>query len=226
MLLRPAPRGKSFAPMNEDQCITVCVVEDDPTIREILGQVLEAETDIRSAGSFATGEAALRVMPGANPAVVIMDISLPGISGIECVAQLSAKLPRTLFLMYTMHDDDSRVFDALKAGAHGYILKNTPLDDVLRAVRDLVRGGAPMSASVARRVIGHFHAPARREAPLEGLTIRENEVLNLLSEGLLYKEIAQRMSISPNTVGQYVYGIYRKLHVQNRMEAVNKYLGR
>jgi len=214
--------------MEKEQAISVCVVEDEPSIRQILEQVLAAEPGICFSGAFATGESALNFLPALLPQVVIMDISLPGISGIDCVKALRTTLPDTLFLMYTMHDDDGRVFEALQSGAHGYILKNTALDGVLQAVRDLVNGGAPMSASVARRVIGHFHAPAQepQPKPMEGLTPRENEVIALLAQGLLYKEIADRLGLSPNTVGQYVFGIYRKLHVQNRMEAVNKYLGR
>ncbi len=212
--------------MNTVTTLQVCVVEDEPSIREILGQLLDAEPYMQLTGTFATGEAAMEALPGLAPQVVIMDISLPGLSGIDCVKQLAAQLSDTLFLMYTMHDDDGRVFEALKAGAHGYILKNTPLDDVLRAVRDLANGGAPMSASVARRIIGHFRAPTPAEGVLQVLTPREQSVLELLAKGLLYKEIADRLGLSSNTVSQYVYCIYRKLHVQNRMEAVNKYLGR
>ncbi|MBX2980363.1 MAG: response regulator transcription factor [Flavobacteriales bacterium] len=212
--------------MNDQAPIAVCVVEDEPAIREVLEKVMETEVDILFSGAFSTGEAALKFMPALNPRVVIMDISLPGISGIECVKELRQTMPGTLFLMFTMHDDDGRVFEALKSGAHGYLLKNTPIDELLRAVRELVNGGSPMSASVARKVIAQFHRMDEAPKTMEVLTIRENEVLKLLSEGLLYKEIASRMGISANTVGQYVYGIYRKLHVNNRMEAVNKYLGR
>lgn len=213
--------------MNTVTTLQVCVVEDEPSIREILGQLLDAEPYMQLTGTFATGEAAMEALPGLAPQVVIMDISLPGLSGIDCVKQLAAQLSDTLFLMYTMHDDDHRVFEALKVGAHGYILKGTSGEHIIKAIHELVAGGAPMSTSVARRVIQQLRDPAGT-APnrLEQLTSREREVLELLAEGLLYKEIGERLSLSVNTVGQHVHHIYGKLHVQNRTEALNKFLGR
>ena len=165
-------------------------------------------------------------LPSSAPQVVIMDIGLPGASGIDCLRALAPVMPNTQFLMYTMYEDDQRVFDALKAGAHGYILKNGDPARIVAAIHEVSRSGAPMSATVARRVVAHFHSAGRSDQALNGLTAREVEVLQLLSEGLLYKEIAERLDLSTNTIGQHVHRIYGKLHVQNRTEAVNLYYGR
>jgi DNA-binding NarL/FixJ family response regulator len=174
-----------------------------------------------------SAEAALEELPGLAPQVAIMDIGLPGMNGIELVRQLAPRMPGTQFLMYTVHDSDQRVFEALKAGANGYLLKNASTDRIRKAVRELLQGGAPMSTAVARRVIDHFRPiQERNEQHEEPLTQREYEVLSLLAEGLIYKELAERMGITQGTVGQHVHSIYRKLHVQNRTEAVNRYFGR
>lgn len=207
--------------------VRICLVEDEPTIRETLTQLFLEEGSLELLRSFATGEAAMQHLEHLAPQVVIMDISLPGRSGIECVRELAPLMPDTRFLMYTMHDDDHRVFDALKAGAEGYILKSSSSQQIINAVHELMANGAPMSSSVARRVIGHFRArPVERDPGLAELSEREINVLDLLAEGLLYKEIGERLGISTNTVGQHVHRIYGKLHVQNRTEALNKYLGR
>ncbi len=214
--------------MGMDRPISVCLVEDDRLVRETLAELLSTDLRLHLIGTFASAESASTHLPADGVDVIIMDISLPARNGIELVQELVPRMPDTRFLMYTMHDDDQRVFVALQAGAHGYILKSASSAEVADAVVDLMNGGAPVSASVARRVIAHFHRrpAAEGQRHMEGLTGRENEVLGLLAQGLLYKEIAHRLGISTNTVGQYVHGIYRKLHVQNRMEAVNKYLGR
>jgi DNA-binding NarL/FixJ family response regulator len=154
-------------------------------------------------------------------------VNLPGASGIEGVAALRDRMPGTQFLMYTMHDDDHRVFEALRAGANGYLLKSAGPDELLQAVQEVIRGGAPMSAHVARRVVAHFQGKERTTTSgMAELSSRENDVLVLLAQGLLYKEIAQRLGISPGTVKQHIHRIYEKLHVQNRTEAVNRYFGR
>lgn len=161
------------------------------------------------------------------PDVIIMDINLPGASGIDCVRQLSQRCTGTQYLMYTVHDDDHRVFEALKAGANGYILKSSTPDQILEAVRELAQGGSPMSAHVARRVVQHFR-PLQDRSSLSDVSLSEREhgVLELLAQGLLYKEIAERSGISVGTVKQHIHRIYDKLHVQNRTEAVNRFFGR
>ncbi len=213
--------------MHSVEPVTVCLVEDEPAIREAIANLFQEDGTLQLLGSFPTAEAATIKLPALAPRVVISDISLPGHSGIDLVQQLALIMPGCLFLMYTMHDDDHRVFEALKVGAHGYILKGTSGEHIIKAIHELVAGGAPMSTSVARRVIQQLRDPAGT-APnrLEQLTSREREVLELLAEGLLYKEIGERLSLSVNTVGQHVHHIYGKLHVQNRTEALNKFLGR
>ncbi|MCW5898301.1 MAG: response regulator transcription factor [Flavobacteriales bacterium] len=207
--------------------IAVGLVEDDPILREALAGLLGDEAGLRLLTVCQDGEQALQHLPMAPPDVVIMDIGLPGINGIECVRTLAPMLPHTQFLMYTTHDDDLRVFDALKAGANGYILKSSTPDEIIAAVRELLTGGAPMSTAVARRVVEHLR-PGDAIDRMAGtqLTEREREVLENLAQGLLYKEIAHRLGISENTVRQHIHKIYEKLHVGNRTEAVNRYFGR
>ena len=211
--------------MGKQELTTVSIVEDDAVIRESLHSLFIHAPDMEVLTVHATGEDALLGLMGSAPDVVIMDINLPGQSGIECVRQLSQARNGTQFLMYTVHDDDHRVFEALKAGADGYILKESTPDQIIDAVRELKAGGAPMSAPVARRVVSHMR---KNEAgqEREELSPRENEVLTLLAQGLLYKEIADRTGITTGTVKQHIHRIYSKLHVQNRTEAVNRYFGR
>lgn len=207
--------------------IRICVVEDEPTIRAMLAELFGDDPDLQLVRSFATAEAATNELEALAPRVVLADISLPGASGIDLVRDLATDMPDVLFLMYTMHDDDRRVFEALRAGAHGYLLKSSRPDEIIAAVKELAAGGSPMSTAVARRVIAHFHPAQQPVVPeIPELTDRENAVLKLLAEGLLYKEIGDKLGISSNTVGQHVHRIYGKLHVGNRTEAVNKYFGR
>jgi len=207
--------------------VQVAVVEDDRFLRESLDLVLRADAAFAVAGLYANAETAVEHLPHERPDVVIMDIGLPGMSGIEAVHRLAARMPGTRFLMYTTHDDDDRVFEALRAGADGYLLKNSSPDEIVAALHELVAGGAPMSTAVARRVVRHFRpAPATTGTAIEVLTDREQEVLEQLAQGLLYKEIAQKLGISEHTVRQHIHKIYGKLHVQNRTEAVNRFFGR
>jgi len=217
----------TFAAMVAQGMIRVSVVEDDAVIRESLGSIIELDPRLVLAGSHPNGEEALRGVPPDRAHVVLMDISMPVMDGIACVAQLAGQCPGTQFLMYTMHDDDHRVFEALKAGANGYILKSSTPDQIIEAIVELHAGGAPMSTAVARRVVGHFRAQQERSRPADhGLTEREHTVLELLAQGLLYKEIAERMGVSTGTVKQHIHRMYAKLHVGNRTEAVNRYFGR
>lgn len=207
--------------------LTIGIVEDDARMREALRVILATAEDMELIDTWSNTEDALAGWVGRCADVVIMDINLPGASGIEAVHELSVQHPATQFLMYSMHDDDQRVFDALKAGANGYLLKSAKPMEILGAIRDLVRGGSPMSAPIARRVVAQMR-PTKPGSSVAhaGLTDREQEVLQLLAEGLLYKEISLRIGISEAAIKQHIHRMYAKLHVQNRTEAVNKYFGR
>lgn len=213
--------------MKETASIKVSIVEDDTTIRETLRSLFLFEEGMEAFTVHSTAEDALLRLRENCPDVVIMDINLPGQSGIDCVRQMSQYCQRSQFLMYTVHDDDHRVFEALKAGANGYILKSSTPDEILAAVRELNHGGSPMSAHVARRVVTQLRpAKQERNSGNDLLSTRENEVLALLAEGLLYKEIGERLGISVGTIKQHIHRIYEKMHVQNRTEAVNRFFGR
>jgi DNA-binding NarL/FixJ family response regulator len=176
-------------------------------------------------GSAEEAEAAA---PAITADIYIVDINLPGASGIEFITRVQEKLPDAQFMVFTVHDDDARVFEALKAGANGYLLKGSSPQELLEALRELKSGGAPMSATVARRLVEHLR-PERMKATASGLaelSIRENEVLDLLAKGLLYKEIAEKLFISLSTVKQHIHNIYGKLHVQSRTEAVVRWMRR
>ena len=207
--------------------IRVSIVEDDTSIRETLRSLFIFEEGMEAFTVHSTAEDALMRLGETCPDVIIMDINLPGASGIDCVRQMSQRCTTTQYLMYTVHDDDHRVFEALKAGANGYILKSSTPDEILAAVRELNEGGSPMSAHVARRVVAQLR-PAKQERNNGNdlLSTRENEVLALLAEGLLYKEIGNRLGITVGTIKQHIHRIYEKMHVQNRTEAVNRYFGR
>lgn len=170
--------------------------------------------------AHANAEKAIPDIIKAQPDVVIMDINMAGMNGIECIRKVKGDCPGTQFMIFTIYENDEKVFDALAAGASGYLLKKTSLEKILEAVTELYNGGSPMSMPIARKVINHF-----KEGKIpdhEGLTKKENEILNLLSKGFLYKEIAARLSISVGTVTQHIHNIYEKLHVTNRTEAINK----
>ena len=209
------------------KAIRVSIVEDDATIRETLRSLFILEPGVEPFTVHSTAEDALVRLGDSCPDVVIMDINLPGQSGIDCVRQLRDRCDEAQFLMYTVHDDDQRVFEALKAGANGYILKSAKPDEILDAVRELHDGGAPMSAHVARRVVAQLRPqPGSSPATDPSLSEREQQVLALLAQGLLYKEIGDRLGITVGTIKQHIHRIYEKLHVQNRTEAVNRFFGR
>lgn len=165
-------------------------------------------------------------LPSHEPDVVLMDINLPGADGVECVRHLKAKLPETQFIMYTVYEDGDRLFKSLMAGASGYLLKRTPPDKFLAAIKEVHEGGVPMSPEIARRVVRHFQEHAERNEEVQTLTGREKEVLEQLAKGYLYKEIEENLHISTGTLRSYIASIYRKLHVHSRTEAVVKYLHR
>ena len=209
-----------------DRPIRISIVEDDSTIRETLLALFTHEPGMEPFTTHSTAEDALLRLGDTCPDVVIMDINLPGASGIDCVERLSQRCSATQYLMYTVHDDDHRVFEALKAGANGYILKGSSPDQILDAVRELHAGESPMSAHVARRVVAHLRPRQNGALTDAGLSEREQQVLALLAQGLLYKEIGDRMGITVGTIKQHIHRIYHKMHVQNRTEAVNRYFGR
>ncbi|MBK9274835.1 MAG: response regulator transcription factor [Flavobacteriales bacterium] len=208
--------------------IALRIVEDDPVIREVLSAVFIATEGIRLRGVHGSAEEILATADVQEaPDVVIMDINLPGASGIECIIGLRHRWPDAQFMMYTVNDTDELVFEALRAGANGYLLKNASPERIAASVFDIHQGGAPMSMTVARRVIRHFRpAPAGGLQVAAGLSDRDMAVLELLAEGSLYKEIADRFGVSEGTVKQSIHRIYKKMHVGNRTEAVNRYYGR
>ena len=208
--------------------ITVAIVEDNNDLRNALEQIIMTD-GYKLAGSCINGEEAIINIPLMKPMIVLMDINLGGISGIEAVRILKEEMPEVLFMMCTVYEEDEKIFEALNAGASGYILKKTPPDKLLAAIKELYEGGAPMSSQIARKVVQTFQNKTSSVVSvnsLQGLSKREREILESLSKGLLYKEIADVLFISPQTVRKHVYHIYEKLHVGNRIEAVNKYFGR
>ncbi|HXB07201.1 MAG TPA: response regulator transcription factor [Puia sp.] len=215
--------------------ISVCIVDDNKDIRSALEQIILMAEGYTLAGSYADAEEALQKIPEAKPDVVLMDINLgDGESGIDCVRQLKPQYPEILFMMCTIYEEDEKIFEALKAGANGYILKKTAPGKLLDALRELHEGGAPMSSQIARKVVNAFQSRTPGDATslsaqaktISLLSNRENEILELLAQGMLYKEIAARLFISQETVRKHVYHIYEKLHVNNRVEAINKFYGR
>jgi DNA-binding NarL/FixJ family response regulator len=207
--------------------ISVCIVEDNKDIRQALEQIVMMADGFIMLGSFPNAEEALTGLPQLLPHVVLMDINLGQMSGIECVGLLKPKFPEMLFMMCTVYEEDEKIFEALAAGANAYILKKTTPSRLLEAIRELYEGGAPMSSQIARKVVAAFAPkPQIQNQSLDTLSNREAEILQLLSKGLLYKEIAHQLNIAQETVRKHVYHIYEKLHVNNRVEAVNKYFGR
>jgi DNA-binding NarL/FixJ family response regulator len=206
--------------------IKVAIVEDDATIREELAMLIDRSDGFRCLGTFADAESALAKIPKQIPDVVLMDINLPGMSGIECVRSLKAALPSVQIIMLTVYDEAGQLFKSLMAGACGYLLKRTPPDKLLQAISEAQMGGAPMTRNIARKVVQYFHQLNAASPEAGVLSKREQETLALLAEGFRYKEIADKMGISINTVREYVHNVYQKLHVSSRMEAVLKYQGK
>jgi DNA-binding NarL/FixJ family response regulator len=206
--------------------ISIAIVEDLDVVRNGLKDFISLSTDFLVLGSFKTGEEALQKLPEIKPDIVIMDINLPGMNGIECIRQVKDKSPGTQFMMFTVYENDDKVFDALKAGASGYLLKNTGLLHIAESVKELHEGGSPMSANIARKMVNLFRDNDKKNPFLDLLSNREKEILQLLAKGLLYKEIAEQLGITTGTVRIHIHKIYEKLHVQNRTEAINKAFGK
>jgi DNA-binding NarL/FixJ family response regulator len=213
--------------------IRVSIVEDKSDLRLALEQIVKMNNNYEFVSSYNSGEDAIVHLPIDSPHVVLMDINLGGISGIQAVAELKQTAPAIKFMMCTVYEEDEKIFDALRAGASGYILKKTPPSKLLESISELYNGGAPMSTQIAAKVVMAFQNQQQtlKNTPentlsLNSLSTREKEILDKLSKGLLYKEIAAELFISQETVRKHVYNIYEKLHVNNRIEAVNIFLGR
>ena len=203
--------------------ITVSVVEDNEQFRNALETIIHAQDDFALAGSYESAEKALTGLMKTPPDIVIADISLPGMRGTELIMNLKEKMQQTQFMVCSIHDDNDTIFEALKSGASGYILKDpVTAAEIVKAIRDLYNGGSPMSPYIARKVISSFQiSTTHNEQAL--LSIREKEVLELLAKGLLYKEIADKLGVTHETVKKHLKNIYQKLHVQNKIEALNKF---
>lgn len=206
--------------------IKVSIVEDNRGTRESLSELLGRAPALRCVGAHPSGEEALSRIPAEQPDVVLMDINLPGMSGIECVSRLKELLPKTQVLMLTTYEESDLIFDSLRKGASGYLLKNMPPSELIQAVEQVHAGGAPMSMQIARKVVNHFQQVKQLNADAEQLTKREQEILALLAKGFLYKEIADQLGITLSTVRAHLHTVYEKLHVQSRTQAVVKFLGR
>ena len=212
--------------------ITVSIVEDSEQLRSTLGRMIGRAEGFQCLGDYGSAEDALEAIPRNPPNVVLMDINLPGMNGVECVRKLKQLIPSTQVVMLTAYEDTENIFNSLAAGASGYLLKRSKSAEILEALRDVQNGGSPMTTHIARKVVQSFQSssvasvPAAAAEPSEELSPREQEVLDLLSQGFMYKEISDKLGISFETVRAYIRRIYEKLHVRTRTEAVAKALRR
>ncbi len=206
--------------------ITISLVEDNHQLRGTLARLLDGAEDFRCISQYASAEDALAGLPKDKPDVVLMDINLPGMNGVECVRRLKQIAPEIAAVMLTAYEDTENIFNALAAGATGYLLKRAPRAELLDAIREVRRGGSPMTTHIARKVVQSFQRESLAAPTGEALSAREQEVLDHLSQGFLYKEIADKMGISYETVHTYIRRIYEKLQVRTRTEAVAKFLRR
>ncbi len=206
--------------------INISIVEDSDKFRETLARVLNRADGFKCISHYPNAEDALKALPQDKPNVVLMDINLPGMNGVECVRQLKQVAPEIQVMMLTVYEDTENIFNALAAGATGYMLKRTPRDELLEAIREVNRGGSPMTTHIARKVVQSFQRAAPAASATETLSPSEQEVLDCLAQGFLYKEIAEKLNISYETVHTYIRRIYEKLQVRTRTEAVAKFLKR
>jgi DNA-binding NarL/FixJ family response regulator len=206
--------------------ITVSIVEDNDQLRGTLARVISRAEGFRCLSQYANAESALDALPRERPNVVLMDINLPGMNGVECVRRLKQLAPEIQAVMLTVYEDTENIFNALAAGASGYLLKRTGTAELLEAIRDVHKGGSPMTTHIARKVVQSFQRAGASPQSTSNLSQREQEVLDCLSQGFLYKEIAEKLGISYETVHTYIRRIYEKLQVRTRTEAVAKFLRR
>jgi DNA-binding NarL/FixJ family response regulator len=206
--------------------ITVSIVEDDRKTRESLSVLFAEEANLHCLSAYATGEEAVKGIPREKPDVAVVDINLPGMNGIECVIKLKECLPDLNVLMLTTYEESELIFDSLRAGATGYVLKKMIPSELVQAVEHVHTGGAPMSMQIARKVVAHFHEIKKPKTEMDRLSPRELEILTLLANGCLYKEISERFGITLSTVKRHIERIYRKLHVRSRTQAAKMFLTR
>jgi len=204
--------------------IKVSIIEDDDWIRENLAAQIRRTDGFTCDGVYSSGEEALAQVPGRAPDVILVDINLPKMDGIECVRKLKPLVPGLQILMLTVYEDSDRIFKSLLAGANGYLLKRTPQSEILAAIADVYRGNSPMTGHIARKVVQYFNQRGVADNEVEKLSKRERQVLDRLAEGISYKEIADALTLSIDTVRMHIKGIYSKLHVHSRGEAVAKYV--
>ena len=213
------------SPLDSGALMTIAIVEDNVPMRETLMELIDSTQGMKCVCVCEDAAQALRQLPKAMPEIVIMDIRLPDGSGIECTARLKRLLPQTQIMIYTVHEDNDQIFEALKAGASGYLLKSATPTEIIASLHDIRQGGAPMSSEIARKVVQSFHTPRAAGSPeLATLTPREEEILALLAQGYVAKEIARKLFVSYATVRTHLHHIYEKLHVGTKTEAVVKYL--
>ncbi len=205
--------------------IKVSLIEDERPFRESLVELIQCSPELSFVGAYANAESGLKSIPSQPPDVLIIDLNLPRLSGIECSRRLKAQLPDLKILVLTKYEDADRIFQALEAGANGYLLKRRAPSELRQAICDAYEGGAPMSSEVAARVVAYFHQRGRQNPEMNELSPREYEILSGLARGFLYKEIAQKLGISYQTVNGHIKRVYEKLHVHSRTAAVAKYLG-
>src|SRR6266496_1338748 len=203
--------------------IKVAIVEDDEQVRENLAELIRETKGFECTGTYASGEQALESLPRHRVDVVLMDVNLPGMSGVECVRRLKSVLPDVPVVILTVYDDSDRIFQALQMGASGYLLKRSTAEEILRAIQEVLRGGAPMSSYIARKVVQSFQRQGPSDQPAENLSKREIEVLNYVARGYTNKETAEALGLSAETVHGYLKTIYSKLHVRSRTEAAMKF---
>ena len=206
--------------------ITIAIVEDNASIREMLQSIIAMEESYSCTGLFGNGEDALKGIPELQPDVVLMDIGLPGINGIDCIKQLKPTCPRTEFLICTIYDEDEKVYQALEYGASSYILKSSKPEFLLQSILEVHNGGSPMSPDIARKLVQRFRQKENKNVAILNITPREKEILELLSQGLFYKEASDQLGISINTLKRHIYNMYQKLQVDNKTEAINKVFGK
>ena len=206
--------------------IRISLVEDDAAVRQIFRNWIEQSTTMTCVSDSGDAENALTAVPPLAPDVALVDINLPGLNGMECVRRLKLLLPRTQFVMLTVYEDADHIFEALAAGATGYLVKRTPRETLLDAIQEVHSGGSPMSTNIARKVVQALQQPRPPVLPTAGLSPRESEVLELLARGFLYKEISEAIGVSLPTVNTYIRRIYEKLHVHSRSQAVACYTQR
>src|ERR1051325_1350897 len=217
----PPPYGGGYIPVS----ISVSIVEDDAGVRSSLAKLIDSSSGFRCLSQHPSAESALLELPKNFPNVILMDINLPGLSGVECVRKLKPLLPASQIIMLTVYQNTEHIFNALAAGATGYLLKQTPPADLLAAIRDVHAGGSPMSSHIARKIVQSFQKPHPAARDTDNLSPRESEVLALLAKGYLYKEIADKLGLTYATVHTHIRHIYEKLHVRSRTEAVARHLG-